>query len=534
MIKFPVPHSRVSRSVLAIIYGMALGQGASAQTLEERVKALEEGQASQNQTIETLDELVKRVNVTGFVSVRGGQIDASDVLYLSIYDDNWSFSEESVVGLQVDTNINERLSVSLQMKADGINDGVQLEWGYLEYAFQPDLKMRAGRLRMPGFMLSEYLDVGYAYPWVQVPYEVYGWIPFNHYEGLDLRYWTSIGAADIRISPYIGTTADEVLRLGNVEFTDQSSRVAGLDVQLNYDIFTVRAGYSKYQFELRNSVLDRYLAPLVEGVTLVPGIGPYVEEVKIPGLVDYVEDVMVGDGTTPGSGVLTDVLLGVQTDGDATNDFLIPVLQGEMASLVSQVEPYQNIPPMNGDHNGEFYGVGFNVDNGEYQIMSEFSRSEINGAYPDVESGYVMFGYRFGNWMPHFTVAKMYTVNDDERPDLQPIQVSELLVAAIPGYEQLAAGANQYTGGLLTTMNIIRLEQETYTLGLRWDPTSGFALKAEVFVVELKNGSYGFAIPSSLLQTSQAEITDLADQEFNFGPPEDRVTGVRVSLDMVF
>lgn len=534
MLKSPRMRAGVFRPVLAVACGMALCQVLAAQTLEERVKALEEGQTSQNDTIAALDELVKRVDVSGFISVRGGQIDAEDVLYLSIYDDNWTFSEESVVGLQVDTRVTDKLSVSLQMKADGITDGVQLEWGYLEYAFQPDLKMRAGRLRMPGFMLSEYLDVGYAYPWVQVPYEVYGWLPFNRYEGLDLRYWTSVGAADIRINPYIGTTAGEKLRLGNVEFTDQSSRVAGLDVQVNYDIFTVRAGYSKYQFELRNSVLDRYLGPLVNGVTLVPGIEPYIDEVKIPGMVDYVQDVMVGDGVTPGSGVLTDVLLGVQADGNPANDFLIPVLQGEMASLLSQVVPYQNIPTMNGEQDGEFYGVGINIDNGEYQIMSEFSRSEINGIYPDVESGYVMLGYRFGNWMPHFTFAKMYTVNDDERPVLEPIQANQQLYAVIPGYEQLAEGANHYVGGLITTMNIIRLEQETYTLGLRWDPAAGFALKAEVFVVKPLNGSYGFAIPSGLLASSEAQITEFAEQEFEFNPPEGSINGVRVSLDMVF
>lgn len=517
---FPRLRNGASGFALAAVFGMALTQGAAAQTLEERVKALEAAQQTQSDAALALSELIKRVEVSGFVSVRGGRIDSDDVLFLNLYDDEWSFSDDSLVGLQVDTRVSDKLSVSLQMKAMGFDDSVQLEWGYLEYAFQPDLKLRAGRLRMPGFMLSEYVDVGYAYPWAQVPYEVYGWLPFNRYEGMDLRYWVSFGDVDVRFNPYMGTTSDAAMKIGKLTFTEQSSQVAGLDVQVNYDILTVRAGYSKYRFELHDAVLDRYLTPLVHGTTLVPGVGPYIDEVRIPGLVDYVQDVLVG-------GVLTDALLA------ATDPMQQLLLQGEMASLLAQVEPFKNIAPMNGKHDGEYFGLGFNIDNGQFQIMSELSHAEISGAYPDLESGYIMMGYRFGRWMPHFTFAKMYTINDDERPSLQLIEANPIL-AANPDYAQAVAGANRYTGALVATMNIVRLEQESYTLGVRWDPTPGFAVKAEVFRVEPKNGSYGFAIPSSMMTMTNTDLSALADQELDFSQQPEHITGLRIALDVVF
>lgn len=524
---------------LALACALVIANAAQAQTLEERVQALEQTQSQQSEINQVVSDLVGKINVSGFVSIRGGQIDDEDVIYLSTMDDTWTFSEESVAGLQVDSAISEKLAVSMQLKAASAEEGVELEWGYLEYAFEPDLKLRAGRLRAPGFMLSEFLDVGYAYPWVQVPTEVYGWLPFSRYEGIDLRYWTSVGGIDIRLNPYAGTTTNQQLAMGNLEFTDQSSEFAGLDVQMTYDIFTVRAGYSKYHFTLTDSVLDNFIGPVVEGVAIVPDIPPYIDGVSTLGLISYVEDVMVGNvdpgDFTPGTGVLKDTILGLQTDGNPANDFMVPVLQAEQASLLAQLEPYRTIPTMNGEQNGEFYGVGFSADNGEFLLMSELSSSSIEGIYPDVESGYVMFGYRFGNWMPHITFAKMYTTNDDERPEIQSFTLNDMFWNSDPGLAQLAEGLNGYTEGLLVTMNIIRLEQETLTLGLRWDPVESLAVKAEVFHVELQNGSYGFAIPSAMLALSESNFLTFANSEAPVYPEAaDSVNGVRMSLDLVF
>ncbi len=516
------------RRPLALACGVLFAANVSAQTLEERVQALEQQQSQQGEINQVMNDLVGKINVSGFISVRGGQIDDDEVIYLSTLDDSLSFSEESVAGLQVDSTISEKLAMSMQIRAASSEDGVGLEWGYLEYAFEPDLKLRAGRLRAPGFMLSEFLDVGYAYPWVQVPYEVYGWLPFSHYEGMDLRYWTSIGGVDFRLNPYAGTTTDQQLVMGKLEFTGQSSEFAGLDVQATYDIFTARAGYAKYRFKLKDSVLDAFISPVVEGVTIVPDIPGYVDGVETLGLISYVEDVMV-------NGVLADTILGLQTDGIPGNDFMIPVLQGESASLLSQLEPYRNIPTMNGDQDGEFYGVGFSADNGQFLLMSEISSSSIEGIYPDVDSGYVMFGYRFGNWMPHISFAKMYTTNDNERPDIQPFQLTEMFWNSDPGLAALAEGLNAYSDGLLVSMNIIRLEQETVTLGVRWDPVESLAVKAEVFRVDLQNGSYGFAIPGAMLALSEVNFLAFADTEaVDYPEPRDSVNGVRLSLDLVF
>ncbi len=507
---------------------------ALAESLEDRVSTLEKTQKQQDEALQIVSDLVKKVQVSGFLSVRGGRIDSKEMTYLSVLDDQWSFSEETVAGLQVDVAMSDKLSASLQFRASGLSDGAELEWAYAEYAFAPDLKARAGRLRAPGYMLSEYLDVGYAYPWVQVPQEVYGWLPFNRYEGLDLRYWMSLGDVDLRLTTFAGTSSDQRLRLGNFEYADQKTRFAGVDVQATYDIFTFRAGYSKFRFDLSNAVLDAFLEPAVFGMTLVPGMAGYIDEVTFPGLTDYVEDVMVGDFATAGSGVLTDVMLAIQNDGVPENDAAIPILQAEGASLLSQLQPYQQIPPMNGNMDGEFYGLGFSADNGEFLLMSELSMSRLEGVAPNLEAGYIMLGYRIGNWMPHFTFAKMYTVDDDVFPDVQTFQGNPLLEQMLPGYAQLIEGANLYGTGIVIIREAMRVDQESYTLGLRWDPMPGLDLKAEVFMADMKRTSFGFALPKNMLALMESDIMDIALDDVSFPKPESNIVGMRVGLDLVF
>ena len=468
-----------------------------------------------------LNEVVKKTQISGFLSIRGGQIREEDVTYLITLDDSWSFSDESLIGLQMDTQVSDKLSTSIQFTSKTRGESVNLEWAFLEYAFQPDLKVRAGRLRAPGFMLSEFLDVGYAYPWAQVPDEVYGWLPSSRYEGLDLRYWTSYGAADLRVNPFLGTTTNQKISLGNVDYADQESRFYGIEVQMNYDIYSARIGFSKYKFELSESTWDRFISSAVDGVTVVPDMGPFGEGVEVPGFVDYVEDIMV-------NGVLAELIAWPELA-----DF-VPVFQAEQTSLLNQLPPYQSIPLMNGRFGAKFYGIGFSADDGTYLLMTEACHSAIGGLYPDVESGYIMAGYRFGNLMPHVTVSRMYTVDDDERPHLSPLDVNELIWNSDPQLQQVVAGAAAYTDLLIASAQLLQLDATTYTVSVRWDPVASLALKAEIFRADLKNGSYGFVLPESIVALATQSSTSTSLESISIPEAPDSVDGMRVSIDVVF
>lgn len=471
-----------------------------------------------------LQEAAKNVEFSGFLSVRGAKIQENDLVYVNKYDNVWSFSKESVFGLQMNSKAADKINVSMQMTASGGDDPVSLEWAYIEYAFAPDLKARAGRLRAPGFMLSEFLDVGYAYPWVQTPYEVYGWLPFSRYEGVDLRYWTSIADADIRINPYVGTTSGQALSLGDLKYTDQTSQFGGVELQATYDIFTFRAGYSRYRFDLTNARLDGFMEQIKNGKTYVPETD-FSSAVKRPGYDDIIGymDLLLQLGLSNPSAAETQGLVGSAED-----------IQAEQAILVGQQDGYNSLDSMGGKFDGSFAGIGFSADNGKYLVMSELSSSKIGGQFPDVNSGYILLGYRMGAWMPHITLSKMYTTDEDKHGHVAPLDLNDALWRSVAdsNASKLADGAELYNGLLTTTLGLIKVKQETVTLGLRWDPTPGLDLKWEVFAAKPISDTYGFAIPANVV--ALATMDEVSESDINIPPPPKHVVGLRMSIDTVF
>lgn len=472
-----------------------------------------------------LQEAAKNVEFSGFLSVRGAKIQENDLVYVNKYDNVWSFSKESVFGLQMNSKAADKINVSMQMTASGGDDPVSLEWAYIEYAFAPDLKARAGRLRAPGFMLSEFLDVGYAYPWVQTPYEVYGWLPFSRYEGVDLRYWMSIADADIRINPYVGTTSGQALSLGDLKYTDQTSQFGGVELQATYDILTFRAGYSKYRFDLTNARLDGFVKLIKEGKTYVPKT-PASDAIKLPGY----EDIIANMETVLNMGMLYPDAVAAQTGLVGSAD----EMQAELEILADQRAGYNSLGTMGGNFDGNFVGIGFSVDNGKYLVMSQLSSSKIGGQFPDVNSGYVLLGYRLGAWMPHITLSKMYTTDEDKHGHVAPLKLNDALWRSVAdsNASKLADGAELYNGLLTTTLDFIKVKQEAVTLGLRWDPTPGLDLKWEVFAAKPISNTYGFAIPANVV--ALATMDEVSASDINLPPPPKHVVGLKMSIDTVF
>jgi predicted porin len=68
-----------------------------------------------------------------------------------------------------------------------------VEWANVKYQLTPDISIRAGRIVLPAFLVSDYRKVGYANPWVRPPVEVYGLIPLSSSDGVDASYRARVG-----------------------------------------------------------------------------------------------------------------------------------------------------------------------------------------------------------------------------------------------------------------------------------------------------------------------------------------------------
>ena len=146
--------------------------------LEQQVQAL---QAQQTKS------LTEKFNFNGFIS--GAYISSDNDAGYNGASSSADFSQDSKIGFQGTFNISNQTQAVLQLMMKGENDwDVEAEWAYLSHRFDNGTKIRGGKLRVPLFMYSDYLDVGYAQPFARPPTEVYDQVPFSSYTGGDISY----------------------------------------------------------------------------------------------------------------------------------------------------------------------------------------------------------------------------------------------------------------------------------------------------------------------------------------------------------
>lgn len=193
-----------------------------------------------------------RVLLHGFASAGVATSNVSQQLNTQIHDD-WDFNADSVFGLQANFRVNKKTQFVSQFIARGVDESrsedefdARVEWAYLSHQLRPDLKLRAGRLRLPIFMISEYQEVGYTYPWVRPPSEVYGLVgQFTAYDGFDVLYDLPLrGGWHANLQAYWGGRASSVLLAGSTVGVDLDDAV-GINVRLNFRDLDLFAGYNR-------------------------------------------------------------------------------------------------------------------------------------------------------------------------------------------------------------------------------------------------------------------------------------------------
>ncbi|MEN3274974.1 MAG: hypothetical protein V7631_764 [Massilia sp.] len=103
----------------------------------------------------------------------------------------WSRHVDSRVGGQVDLTFNARWSAVVQVVSEQRHDHSyqpHIEWANVKYQATPELAVRLGRIALPMFIAADYRKVGYAYPWVRMPLEVYGVQPISNSDGADITW----------------------------------------------------------------------------------------------------------------------------------------------------------------------------------------------------------------------------------------------------------------------------------------------------------------------------------------------------------
>lgn len=187
----------------------------------------------------------------------------------------WDFGPDSRLGLQLDLRAPSGWSAVLQVVGqrtpeDNYRPGV--EWANVKYQVNPDVFIRAGRIALPVFMISDSRLVGYANPWIRPPAELYGAVPATSNDGADASWRIHVRNATVTLAANVGTSSHH-FRDG---LTGTAHAEHGLTLTVDYDALTLKALYQASRVDLTSSATDALFggyASLGSALAQVPGLG---------------------------------------------------------------------------------------------------------------------------------------------------------------------------------------------------------------------------------------------------------------------
>lgn len=203
------------------------------------------------------DIVLAEINFNGFASIGAGVFSEDDWEYQGVSDD-FSPSPFNRFGLQASSDINEKISFTGQFLIEGASDyDVEATWIYMTVKASPGTDIRIGKLRSPLFFYSDFLDVGYAYPWIKPPVETYR-MPFDNFEGVDIVNQHAVGSNWTgTFQTYYGRFEDET------ESPFKLDDWYGFNYSLENDWLTLRVSWNTTTYESRSEDLDALSAGLI-------------------------------------------------------------------------------------------------------------------------------------------------------------------------------------------------------------------------------------------------------------------------------
>jgi hypothetical protein len=216
------------------------------------------------------------VQITGFGQMVAGTVTDGNAFPGTGYDSDWDYKDESLFALQVRGDLNEQWSATAQIVARGRDDfDPEFAWAYVGWNGGNGWSAKLGRQRVPFFRYSDFLEVGYAYPWLRPPQAVYN-ASFANFDGASAAYGFNSGEWFTNIGVIGGKNEEELSDNASQEIDS----LTGVYVDTTYsDWLSLRASY--LQADVSVNILD--LEPLLSALR-GNGFSNVAEE------IDYSED----------------------------------------------------------------------------------------------------------------------------------------------------------------------------------------------------------------------------------------------------
>lgn len=234
------------------------------------------------------------------------EILTADFYDVGQYDNDITFNAESIFALQAVMDLNEKFRVTAQLVAKGVDDfEPEFDWYYLTYQANDSLTLMAGRRNIPMYYFSEFSEVGYAYPWMRPPSNLYWW-QITQFNGVNAMYSFDWGDYSNTVTFFYGNEYSDdnvemlyydklyggTARTVNEIWTD----IAGVNWNISGDNFDVRFVYFQNDRDRETIQQDGSIDPFVPFSQTFMGFGGSVDIQDFTilfdwNLVDYDDDL---------------------------------------------------------------------------------------------------------------------------------------------------------------------------------------------------------------------------------------------------
>lgn len=199
------------------------------------------------------------------------EILTADFYDVGQYNNDLTFKAESILAVQGTYRFNNKLSFTAQLVAKGVDDfKPEFDWYYVTYQANEDWTFMAGRRNIPMYYFSEFAEVGYAYPWMRPPSNLYWW-QVTQFDGAHAMYSFEIGDYSNTITAFYGNEYSDdnvemlyydklyggTARTVNEYWTD----IAGFNWNMSGDFFDLRFVYFQNDRDRETIQQDGSISP---------------------------------------------------------------------------------------------------------------------------------------------------------------------------------------------------------------------------------------------------------------------------------
>lgn len=200
------------------------------------------------------------VNINGFASIKGGLTTGKDDTLYG-YTNDIEFKNESLFAVQLTSDLGEKLSVTAQLMAKGADDyDAKFAWAFLSYQLNDNWRLNAGRIRIPFYKYSDYLDVGYAFDWARTPRAVYD-VEFDTMDGVSLYHSGTIAEMNSNIQLVFGAYEGDISVNGALS-RSKVQDISGGSWELSNDWLSARVAYFMADVSINATALSPLLGAL--------------------------------------------------------------------------------------------------------------------------------------------------------------------------------------------------------------------------------------------------------------------------------